>query len=112
MHSLPYGRLFSVNAACRFDALQLFGLLCGIAGLLFLFCMRLLDLLLCAFRVGIDAFSFLYVGEFLIAACGVSPLRGRPALAKAQGLDPNAFSFGCGSVVAVRLNIKSKRRTA
>ena len=41
MHSLPYGRLFSVNAACRIDALQWFGLLCGIVGLLFLFCMRL-----------------------------------------------------------------------
>ena len=49
------------------------------------------DLRLCAFRVGIDAFSSLYVSEFLIAACGVSPLRGRPALAKAKGLDPNAF---------------------
>ena len=60
-------------------------------GLLFLFCMRLLDMLLCAFRVWTDAFAFLYVDEFLIAACGVSPLRGRPALAKAKGLDPNAF---------------------
>ena len=34
--------------------------------------------LLCAFRVWTDAFAFLYVSEFLTAACGVSPLRGRP----------------------------------
>ena len=47
--------------------------------------------LLCAFRVWTYGFAFLYVNEFLFAACGVSPLRGRPALAKAQGLDPNAF---------------------
>ena len=33
--------------------------------------------LLCAFCVVTDAFSSLYVSEFLIAACGVSPLRGR-----------------------------------
>ena len=32
----------------------------------------------CLFRVWIDAFVSLYVSEFLIAACGVSPLRGRP----------------------------------
>ena len=94
---------------------MLFGSLdCGVDydGLLFLFCMRLLDLQLCAFRVWNDAFSSLYVGEFFSAACGVSPLRGRPALSKAKGLDPNAFSFGCGSGGAVRLNIKSKRRAA
>ena len=66
------------------------------------------DLRLCAFRVCTDNFVSLYVSEFLTAACGVSPLRGRPALAKAQGLDPNAFSFGCGSVGVVHLNIKSK----
>ena len=59
--------------------------------------------LLCAFCVVTVGFVSLYVSEFLIAACGVSPLRGRPALAKAQGLDPNAFYFGCGSVGAVRL---------
>ena len=52
-------------------------------GLLFLGACGFMDLrlcamhLLCAFRVGIDAFASLYVGEFLIAACGVSPLRGR-----------------------------------
>ena len=60
--------------------LRVFGSLdCGVDydGLLFLFCMRLLDMLLCAFRVWTDAFSSLYVSEFLIAACGVSPLRGR-----------------------------------
>ena len=34
--------------------------------------------LLCAFRVVADSFVSLYVSEFLIAACGVSPLRGRP----------------------------------
>ena len=33
--------------------------------------------LLCAFCVVIGAFASLYVSEFLIAACGVSPLRGR-----------------------------------
>ena len=37
-----------------------------------------LDLLLCAFCVVTDSFVSLYVSEFLIAACGVSPLRGRP----------------------------------
>ena len=31
----------------------------------------------CLFRVWIDAFSSLYVSEFLIAACGVSLLRER-----------------------------------
>ena len=59
--------------------------------LLFFCACGFFDLRLCAFCVVIDAFSSLYVSEFLIAACGVSPLRGRPALAKAQGLDPNAF---------------------
>ena len=69
------------------------GLDCGVDydGLLFLFCMRLFYLRLCAFRVWTDSFSSLYVNEFLTAACGVSLLRERPALAKAQGLDPNAF---------------------
>ncbi len=51
---------------------------------------------------GLTLFSSLYVSEFLIAACGVSPLRGRPALSKAKGLDPNAFSFWCGFGGAVR----------
>ena len=31
----------------------------------------------CLFRVAADNFSSLYVSEFLIAACGISPLRGR-----------------------------------
>ena len=60
---------------------MLFGSLdCGVDydGLLFLFCMRLLDLQLCAFCVWTYGFAFLYVSEFLTAACGVSPLRGRP----------------------------------
>ena len=83
--------VFGQYAACRIDALQWFGLLCGIAVLLFLFCMRLFGLLVCAFRVWTDDFDFLYVSEFLTSACGVSLLRERPALAKAQGLDPNAF---------------------
>ena len=54
--------------------------------------MRLLDLrlcalqLLCAFRVWTYGFASLYVSEL--------------------------FSFWCGSVVAVPLNLKSKRRTA
>ena len=45
----------------------------------------------CAFCVWTYGFVSLYVSEFLTAACGVSPLRGRPALSKAKGLDPNAF---------------------
>ena len=87
---------------------------CGVDydGLLFLFCMRLLNLQLCAFCVWTYGFASLYVSKFLTAACGVSLLRERPALSKAKGLDPNAFYFGCGSGGAVHLNIKSKRRTA
>ena len=97
--------VFGQYAACRFDTLRWFGLLCRIAFLLFLFCMRLFYLRLCAvfcfFFVCVWTYGFvsLYVSEFLTAACGVSPLRGRPALSKAQGLDPNAFYFGCGSMV-------------
>ena len=34
--------------------------------------------MLSAFRVVADSFFSLYVSEFLTAACGVSPLRGRP----------------------------------
>ena len=68
-------------------------LVCGVDydGLLFLFCMRLFELRLCAFCVVADSFSSLYVSEFFFAACGVSLLRERPALFKAKGLDPNAF---------------------
>ena len=53
---------------------------CGVDydSLLFLFCMRLFDLRLCAFCVWADGFASLYVSEFLTFACGVSPLRGRP----------------------------------
>ena len=73
---------------------------CGVDydGLLFLFLHAAFEtvalflcICFCLFRVWTDAFVWLYVSEFWIAACGVSPLRGRPALAKAQGLDPNAF---------------------
>ena len=91
MHSLPTVGVFGQCAACRFDALCFFGLRCGIAVLLFLFYMRLFYLRLCAFCVVTVDFVSLYVSEFLIAACGVSLLRERPALAKAKGLDPNAF---------------------
>ena len=87
----PVGDVIGQYAACRFDALWFFGLICGTTVLLFLFCMRLFYLRLCAFRVGIGAFISLYVSEFFFAACGVSPLRGRPALSEAKGLDPNAF---------------------
>ena len=57
--------------------------------------------LLCAFRVVADSFVSLYVSEFLIAACGVSPLRGRPAIAQAprglpKGWTPTLFSLGAG----------------
>ena len=62
-----------------------------IAVLLFFSACGFFYLRLCAFRVGIDAFVSLYASEFLIASCGVSLLRERPALAKAKGLDPNAF---------------------
>ena len=44
-------------------------LICGFS----LFC-----LWFCLFRVWTDGFVSLYVSEFLTAACGVSPLRGRP----------------------------------
>ena len=84
MHSLPYGRLFSVNAACRFDALQWFDLLCEIAGLLFLFCMRLLDMLLCAFCVWTDAFVSLYVSEFFLLLAEFRPCEGDQPLPKPQ----------------------------
>ena len=77
MHSLPTVGVFGQYAACRFEALSFFGLRCGIAVLLFLFCMRLFYLRLCAFCVVTVGFVSLYVSEFLIAACGVSPLRGR-----------------------------------
>ncbi len=40
--------VFGQYAACRFDTLRWFGLLCRIAFLLFLFCMRLFYLRLCA----------------------------------------------------------------
>ena len=79
------------------------GLDCGVDhdGLLFLFCMRLWNLRLCAFCVMTDAFAFLYVDEFLFAACGVSPMRGRPAIAQAprglpKGWTPTLFSLGAG----------------
>ena len=45
--------------------------------LLFFCACGFIDLWLCAFCVVIDAFSSLYVSEFLAVACGVSPLRGR-----------------------------------
>ena len=60
---------------------------CGVDydGLLFLFLHAafgivalFLCICFCLFRVVTDSFSSLYVSEFLIAACGVSPLRGRP----------------------------------
>ena len=69
----------------------------------FLDCGFVRCILRCAFRGGIARFASLYVSEVLTSARGVSPLRGRPALAKAQGLDPNAFSFGCGFGGAVCL---------
>ena len=90
--------MLSVNSPHA--GLRVFGSLdCGVDydGLLFLFLhaafgfAALCDTFAFACSVfGLTLF-FLYVDEFLIAACGVSPLRGRPALAKAQGLDPNAF---------------------
>ena len=114
----PFGDVIGQYAACRIDALWFFGLMCGDSGsavsflhAAFFICGFVRCILLCAFRVVTDAFASLYVSEFFFAACGVSPLRGRPALAKAQGLDPNAFSFGCGFGGAVHLNIKSERTT-
>ena len=100
----PVGDVLGQYAACRIEGLWFFGLMCGIAVLLIvLSACGFLNLRLCAFCVVTDNFSFLYVSEFLTAACGVSPLRGRPALSKAKGLDPNAFSFGCGFGGAVCL---------
>ena len=94
--------MLSVNAACRIEGLWFFGLMCGIVVLLIvLSACGFFYLRLCAFRVVIDAFSSLYVSEFLIAACGVSPLRGRPAIAQAprglpKGWTPTLFSLGAG----------------
>ena len=78
MHSLPTVGVFGQYAACRIVGLHFFDLLCRIAVLLFFSACGFFDLRLCTFCVVIDAFSSLYVSEFLIAACGVSPLRGRP----------------------------------
>ena len=68
--------------------LRVFGSLdCGVDydSLLFLFCMRLFGIValflcscFCLFRAAADSFVSLYVDEFFFAACGVSPLRGRP----------------------------------
>ena len=84
MHSLPYGRLFSVNAACRIDALWFFGLMCGTVVLLIVLsacgfwdCCFVLCICFCLFRVVTVGFASLYVSEFLTSACGISPLRGR-----------------------------------
>ena len=46
---------------------------CGVLDCCFVVC-----ICFCLFRVAADSFASLYVSEFLIAACGVSPLRGRP----------------------------------
>ena len=77
--------MLSVNAACRIDALCSFCGRFGIAVLLivlsacgFLDCCFAVCICFCLFRVAADSFASLYVSEFLIAACGVSPLRGRP----------------------------------
>ena len=66
------------------DGLHVFILLFKLWWTSLLGCMRLLDMLvcafhlLCAFRVWTYGFAFLYVNEFLTSACGISPLRGRP----------------------------------
>ena len=44
----------------------------------FWICCFVLCICFCLLCVGIGAFVSLYVSEFLTAACGVSPLRGRP----------------------------------
>ena len=43
----------------------------------FLICGFVRCICFCLFCVGIGAFAFLYVSEFLFTACGISPLRGR-----------------------------------
>ena len=94
--------MLSVNAAYRIDALWFFGLMCGTVVLLIVLSVcGFFYLWLCAFRVWTDSFAFLYVSEFLTAACGVSPLRGRPAIAQAprglpKGWTPTLFSLGAG----------------
>ena len=58
-------------------------------------------------------FVSLYVSEFFFAACGVSPLRGRPAIAQAprglpKGWTPTLFSLGAGLVVLCVSQTKRK----
>ena len=104
----PCGDVIGQYAACRFESLWFFGLMCGDSGstvsflhAAFLIYSFVRCILLCAFCVVTDAFSSLYVDEFLIAACGVSPLRGRPAIAQAprglpKGWTPTLFSLAAG----------------
>ena len=80
----PDGDVIGQYAACRIDALCSFCGRFGTAVLLFLFlhaafwiCYFAVCICFCLFRVAADSFASLYVSEFLIAACGVSPLRGR-----------------------------------
>ena len=77
--------MLSVKAACRIDALWFFGLMCGTAVLLIVLsacgfwdCCFVRYIYFCLLCVVTDGFVSLYVSEFLIVACGVSPLRGRP----------------------------------
>ena len=73
-------------------------------------------ILLCAFRVVTDSFSSLYVDEFLIAACGISPLRGRlkdSALKNPAALERLAnFLFLVRVYGAVHLKTQSDDRFA
>ncbi len=104
-------RCYRSIAACRFDALCFFGLMCGTAVLLivlsacgFYICGFVRCFWFCFICVWTDSFVSLYVSEFLTAACGVSLLRERPALAQAprglpKGLTPTLFSLGAGLLV-------------
>ena len=119
----PFGDVIGQYAACRIDALWFFGLMCGIVVLLIVlsacgFWIVALFLCICFLRSVLWLIVFFSLCQRIFDCClrsfalaratkGLCPLESR-SLEKAGEL----FSFWCGSVGAVHLNIKSKSRTA